>query len=1104
MRRARFLTTLLLLCSTCGAFAGETPAARAQAVLKASPFDRGVACIPDCGNGELTMALAEQSEMLILAMDEDGKHVARLQEQAAKAGLLGRRLYVEQGSIDSIPFADHYVDLLALPHLKQADLAPAQKAEILRVLTPIHGTAVLADGKIVKPELGGSDWWFHKRHDPGNNPVSEDTIFQFPPVLQYKAMPMYTAYQQATLSGNGIQYEINPWQYEKGGARLNLCGRIFARSIYNGRILWEATTPSHVIPTRPTSVLTEDELLIAREEQGGIARFDAMSGEELPPLEIGDEDTRIRWLVHEKGVLFTLLGKPGEQVHPFLWKGRIRMKGGKEQFYGSEFTAWSMKDEKVLWKHAAPGAVDYRTVAVHQGRIFFYAEDKGLFCLNAAGGTPLWENRQSEWPEDFKRPPTRGNMLDTSTLIVADGLIQLYLMAGALNWRDIKSPTLVFRAEDGKLLSRMEWNQHKSMIVDGALINGSAKYDPDTGKKIEGGNLPSPAGMHWCGLTTYAPGTGVLGHSTLNYKASCSAGAWVAGGVLSYAPSICDCGPQLGAGGFVSGAAIVKRFKENPEHPFIKGPAFDALPSRPSLAPSADWAQYRGAAGHRGSSSAEVGRHADIVWRAEPEHPFTYTTLYNNHVTAFDERPVPPVCVGETLFTAGSDGIVRALSLADGREIWHFAAGGPVMTSPAWSGGMLFIPGCDGWIYALDAASGALAWKRRLAPFERRIMMFDQLVSTWPVLSLVAEPGTVYAAAGHTPTEGVKTFALDAPTGEIRWSHVDEPAAERFQGSHNRPDRAVQGIGGSMSIVNDRVWAAGYFTQPLALDRSDGTDHGAELKRKLLAHTWSLRGHQAMRQRGRDVVRIDDRLVLAGGGDLFENHQMREGKRARTEYRLYYCDGEGDWMLEAGPRKIFTSRIAPACDDELLVSAGPPRPPGTGYEPAVGDATLGLYAWQLADFREAAAVLQKKPFLFEKSGRLLVDQKAMGRLSHEGAAWQRPELYVNALALSRNAVLVAHSMQEELRLGNFLLNRKISAEDARSPNQRFKGWKLAAFSRDGKETLWEVDLPEEPLYNGIAIARDGSVLVTLRDGSIVCLRGGDEERNGIDRHSQEK
>jgi hypothetical protein len=240
------------------------------------------------------------------------------------------------------------------------------------------------------------------------------------------------------------------------------------------------------------------------------------------------------------------------------------------------------------------------------------------------------------------------------------------------------------------------------------------------------------------------------------------------------------------------------------------------------------------------------------------------------------------------------------------------------------------------------------------------------------------------------------------------------------------------------------------------------------------------------------LVRIDDRLVLAGGGDLFQNHQMRGGKTRRTQYRLYYCDGEGDWVLDPGPRKIFVNIIPPACDDELLVSAGPPRKvrPGSNYEPRPSDATVGLYAWQLADFRESAEALQKKPLVrTEKRGRIYIGQ-SMGRLSHEGAVWHKPGLCINALALTKDAVLAAHGVPEEHKeTWGDIVNRTM--EEARSPRATFKGWKLTAFSRDGKETLWEVDLPEEPLFNGIAVARDGSVLVALRDGSIVCLRGGD-------------
>ena len=50
-----------------------------------------------------------------------------------------------------------------------------------------------------------------------------------------------------------------------------------------------------------------------------------------------------------------------------------------------------------------------------------------------------------------------------------------------------------------------------------------------------------------------------------------------------------------------------------------------------------------------------------------------------------------------------------------------------------------------------------------------------------------------------------------------------------------------------------------------------------------------------------------------------------------------------------------------------------------------------------------------------------------------------------------------------------------------------EGWKLVAYSRtDGKE-MWSIPLTAEPLQNGLAIAADGSVLVTLRDGTVLAV-----------------
>jgi outer membrane protein assembly factor BamB len=50
-----------------------------------------------------------------------------------------------------------------------------------------------------------------------------------------------------------------------------------------------------------------------------------------------------------------------------------------------------------------------------------------------------------------------------------------------------------------------------------------------------------------------------------------------------------------------------------------------------------------------------------------------------------------------------------------------------------------------------------------------------------------------------------------------------------------------------------------------------------------------------------------------------------------------------------------------------------------------------------------------------------------------------------------------------------------------------EGWDLRALDRETGEELWTLALPAEPLTSGTAIARDGTILVTLRDGTVVAV-----------------
>lgn len=53
-------------------------------------------------------------------------------------------------------------------------------------------------------------------------------------------------------------------------------------------------------------------------------------------------------------------------------------------------------------------------------------------------------------------------------------------------------------------------------------------------------------------------------------------------------------------------------------------------------------------------------------------------------------------------------------------------------------------------------------------------------------------------------------------------------------------------------------------------------------------------------------------------------------------------------------------------------------------------------------------------------------------------------------------------------------------------NDRGSG-QLTAWDRADGQQLWQMDLPSVPLRDGLAVAAEGRVIVTLRDGAVLCI-----------------
>ena len=399
---ALFLLTLTLACG-----------APTDDLLQKSKLAGGIACFIHPAEPAAALELAKTGKFLVHVAAADASKAEDFREQAAAAGLLGRSIYVEHRAEGTLPFGDHFIDLVIAPE-------SADEKEILRVLAPVRGRAFLGTRMISKPALAGADDWTHRLHGADNNPVSGDTAFQGPPFLQYLATPMQTSFQGGMLAAGGRRFELSDWVAKKPD-RNEIAGAIRARSLHNGQLLWERDLPKNIEPDMPLCVVDAHRVYLADSAGCHVLVLDAETGAEVRKIVLGDNAAlRVNWLGLENGRLHALLGPPLEVRSALQFMGGANEKKRGKQFEsGHTLVAWDLKSERELWRHKEATTIDYHTIAVREGRVYFYSEKTRLACLGADGKL-LWEYADPKFIERLPRPSRFANINTegVSTLIV--------------------------------------------------------------------------------------------------------------------------------------------------------------------------------------------------------------------------------------------------------------------------------------------------------------------------------------------------------------------------------------------------------------------------------------------------------------------------------------------------------------------------------------------------------------------------------------------------------------------------------------------------------------------------------------------------------------
>ncbi len=812
--RRELASTLAALATTALTMAPAAGDASTSRIQGTTGVKGGLVVHLGCRTGEFTATLRANDSYLVHGLDADPGRVATARKRIRSRGLYGP-VSVDLFDGEHLPYVDNLVNLLVAD-----ELGGVTVEEVMRVLAPL-GVAWIGGEKIVKPWPRDIDEWTHYLHGPGNNAVAKDTVVGPPERYQWIAGPRWARSHDhlnslsAMVSAKGrIFYIID--EAPIASVALEPEWRLVARDAFSGVLLWKRPVEpweGHLRPFRtgPAAlakrlVAVGDRVYVTLGYGKPTSILDAATGKTILTCEETDNAMEV---AVDSGTVFVVVGDraPCEIVDT----GRMSVDEGKAfiETWRPE-RHWRVWREKAPLKHlvatdAATGRLLWKkddddtreimptAMAVSENRVFIQNE-KAIVALDAGTGTEVWRSAR---PISVYTPGS-----SSPTLVAANGVVicadrevresppgkderttlaSWYVFPHTDHSR--KGQTIAYDAATGKKLWSVDSVENFKAPADVFLMNDTAyvrSYDPGLGIGIDlrTGTVRNPRtkkspiknpGSHWrcyrnkatekylilCQRWTEFYDLSLRSQTTVNFvRGTCQYGQMPCNGLLYSPHDSCACSPGLKLNSFkalsaipnpASGVRGAVQLAEGPAYGKVTGNRLPAIGER-------DWPTYRCDAARSGVAKTRVGAGLRHAWKA-----------------MLPGRPTAPVAAGGLLVAATPESHqVHALSAATGKPVWTFTAGGVVDSPPTVHNGAVLFGCADGRLYSLRASDGVLAWCRRLAPMDRRIVAYGNVESIWPVHgSVLVQDGMVYAVAGRsTSMDGMWFYAVEAATGK--------------------------------------------------------------------------------------------------------------------------------------------------------------------------------------------------------------------------------------------------------------------------------------------------------------------------------------------------
>jgi len=992
--QARYWATIaagLFIALSCSAATGAEQAAdagaerRAGEVLGRLGLDRGICVLLGESPTEMAIGLARQSKMTVYVQVPAEEATDAARRRIDRAGLLGTRVYVEEGRWSRIHLADNLADaVVVMPDAVSA--ARRYRGELVRVVNPL-GKVLLGDELVEKPYPTEADDWSHPFHGPDNNPQSTDGLVRGHYLTQCLSEPWYVPMPGVSVASAGRVFKAygHIAFNERSFPWLNT---LVALNGYNGTLLWKRPLEEGFMIHRNTMVATPEILYVA--DNSSCKLIDTATGELKEEITAPDSASggSWKWMALEDGVLYGLVGENEASDPTIRWD---RNKGGwpwwpmsggydAEEYpwgFGRTFFAFDLKTERVLWMQGEDDPIDTRAVCMKNGRIYYYSHPRFLACLDAGQGKPIWRTADPKLLEaigpHFRAQTWQWGFSSTSYLKCSDEAIYF---AGPQRPRLVAVST-----KDGRLLWQYEEGNFQLVLHNEALYamgsrqHPSKKFDPLTGEvltELTGrraactratGTVDSI--LCRAGRTEPSFHAGSLRLTTSDDRSMrlalmrppCQDGVIIANGLAHWGPWMCDCNLSL-VGNLCLGPAgdfdFVARATEAERLQSVAG----VDPVAPMDVAPGDWPTYRADNKRSGASAADIPAKVKLAWQFEPPGG------------AF---PAAPVTAGGLVFLSGADGVIRAMDARTGECRWSKYTGGRIYYPPAVDHGRVLVGSGDGHIYAFEAATGRSLWRFRAAPAERKISIHGRLVSTWPVASgVLVDDGIAYAGSGMASWDGTHVYALDVKTGNIRWQNN---TSGRLAGDDKVSGVSVQG---HLLLDRDRLYmAGGNVVSPAVYDTNDG---------KCLN---TLEDEFVKAPRGSEP------LLIGGNIQVFGRLLYSPQEYWLGPFRLPYLlqADSGDAVIRSTgtdvfrvdpattavkkPKRVWSSNhlghpVAMALGKNAVVVAGQLPPAGNSPEPAHAVAVLNLTGGQLLWSQVVPAMPLSSGLALDSAGRIVV------------------------------------------------------------------------------------------------------------------------------------